>query len=497
MYKSAAIVTALSTVEKTLSFAYRIVLSRSLGAEGLGVYQICLSVFAVFLTAASSGIPITVSRLIAKQSATGTTCGKHAVVSSGVLCTLAFTVPVAVALFFLRKKLAFLFPYEECVNIFALLLPALVLTSVYAVMRGAFWGNKQFLPYSLIELAEDAVMVICGCALISLASSPVEGAKYATVAVLISYIFSFFVSIGWYLARGGRFVKPKKQLKPLLAASLPITSMRTSTSLLNSVVAMFLPALLISACGYTNAEAVALYGVVLGMSVPMLYTPNSLIGSIAVVVAPEMSENFYAGKKEALRRDVERSVKTAVLIAAILIPVMYTVGEDLGIVFYDNEYSGTVIRRFSCIMLPLALSMMTTTILNSMNFEVKTLIHFFIGALALLGCIFAFTPLLGINAYMVGLSLNFVITAALNLRLLKKQCPDVNYFGYTIKSVLIAFAACVFGYLAERLFSGFLSPFFKIIVCGGAAFLFASLAFYALEMATTKPLRKLFARKKA
>ena len=58
IYKSAAMVTVFSTIEKTLSFFYRIVLSRIIGAEGLGIYQICLSVFAVFLTVASSGVQI-------------------------------------------------------------------------------------------------------------------------------------------------------------------------------------------------------------------------------------------------------------------------------------------------------------------------------------------------------------------------------------------------------------------------------------------------------
>lgn len=50
--------------------------------------------------------------------------------------------------------------------------------------------------------------------------------------------------------------------------------MRTSTSLLNSAVAVILPALLIKLCGYTNSEAIALYGVAMGMAVPMLFIPQ-------------------------------------------------------------------------------------------------------------------------------------------------------------------------------------------------------------------------------
>ncbi len=494
IYRSAALVTVFSTVEKTLSFVYRIILSRAIGAEGVGIYQICLSVFAVFLTAASSGIPITVSRVMSKHGAEGNLAAKHGAVSSGIALALIFTVPIAIVLLLAKNLYGFLFPNEDCLDIFLWLLPGLVLTSVYAVMRGSFWGNRQFLPYSVIELAENTVMVIAGCILISFASTPEGGALSAVIAVLISYVFSFCTSLICYRIKGGRFVDPRPQLRPIFSAAMPITVMRTSTSLLNSVIAMFLPALLTSACGYTDGEAVALYGVVMGMSLPMLFTPNSLIGSIAVVVAPELSEDFYANRTENLKRDIERTIRASVLIAAVLIPVMFTLGECLGIFFFDNEFSGIIIERFAFIMLPLSLSMITTTILNSMNFEVQTLIHFFIGALVLLACILVLTPRIGIYAYMVGETLDVSVTAALNLRLLHKNSKGINYGLYTLKSFIIAAVSCLFGRLTDNLFADALSPFWRIIVSGGLVFLFACLTFYGMEMASAKPLKKLFAR---
>ncbi|HIU80154.1 MAG TPA: oligosaccharide flippase family protein [Candidatus Coproplasma excrementipullorum] len=494
VYKSAAQVTVFSTIEKTLSFAYRIILSRLIGAEGIGIYQICLSVFSVFLTAASSGIPVTVSRMIAKQSATGSAAGKHAVVTAGVVSTLMFTVPAAIIIFFGRNLLAFLFPDKESLNIFILLLPGLILTSVYAVMRGTFWGNKQFMPYSLIELAEDSVMVILGTVLVFSATSPTDGAYRATAAALISYIFSFLVSVGWYLMHGGKFVNPKSQLRPLLASAMPITAMRTSTSLLNSVVATFLPALLIGACGYDSSEALALYGAVTGMSLPVLMIPNSLIGSIAVVVAPEMSEHYYAGRGDRLKRDIEKTIKAAVFIAALLIPALFTLGGDIGIMLFGNAFSGEVITKFAFMLLPLCISMITTTALNSMNCEVKTLIYFFIGALFMLVCIFALTPIAGIYSYMIGLAGSYVITAALNLHLLRKKCPDAAYFKHLAASAAICVFGSLFGLLLRRL-TAELTPVLKVIICGGAVTAFTLTAFWGLGMVSIEPVKKLFRRR--
>lgn len=494
IYKSCAQVTTFSIIEKAISFIYRVVLSRSIGAEGLGIYQICLSVFSVFLTVSATGIPVTVSRLIAKNSATGKPYAKHAVVTSGILCSLIFTVPAVLFLLFGKGLYAFLFPDKSYVNIFLILLPGLVLTSIYAVIRGSFWGNKQFLPYSIIELAEDAVMVVCGCILIAFTHTAEGGAKACVIAVLISYVFSFIVSLFWYFFTGGKLVKPKGQFKQLLSAALPVTAMRTSTSVLNSCVAMFLPALLSFACGYSDSESLAIYGAVLGMSVPVLFIPSPLISSIAVVVAPQMSENYYSKREDLLKRDIEKTLKSSVLIATILIPVLFTQGKDIGLFLYDNALSGEIISRFSFMTLPMCLSMITTTVLNSMHYEIKTLIYYFIGAGAMLICLFGLTHFWGIYAYMVGVTLNFIITALLNLRLLKKNCPRINYGKYAMRCVIICVFACIFGNLLSNLLKDVLPLIVKIIICGTASCIFAVIAFYAMEMITVKPIKKIFSR---
>ena len=62
-------VTAFSVCEKFLGFLYRIYLSRAIGAEGVGAYQVALSVFGFLFTLIASGTPITLSRLMTKYRA--------------------------------------------------------------------------------------------------------------------------------------------------------------------------------------------------------------------------------------------------------------------------------------------------------------------------------------------------------------------------------------------------------------------------------------------
>lgn len=493
IYRSCAQVTAFSTIEKGLSFLYRIVLSRAIGAEGIGIYQVCLTVFAMFLTAASSGVPVTVSRLMAQSGARNDLGGKHSAVTAGILCTLMVTVPCCLILFLGQNAFSFLFSDPRCMSVFLILLPGLILTAIYSVIRGSFWGNKQFLPYSVIELMEDAVMVITGVILVQGVADPLSGAKFAAYAVLISYIFSFFVSLFWYFKSGGRFKNPKRQLKPLLVSSTPITTMRTAASILNSAVAVLLPTLLVSG-GLSSSEAMSLYGVAIGMAVPMLFIPSSAIGSIAVVVAPELSENYYKGRDDLVKFDVEKSVKAAVLISALIVPVLFALGGALSDFLYASELCGEIVQKSSFLVLPMCITMMTNTVLNSMNCEKRTLLYFCIGAAAMLGCIVGLTRFIGVYSYVCGLGCNYLLSAALNLRLLKKKCRTANISGYAAKGLAVIVAACLFGCLFNGIIARFLPPIAQIALSAPVILVFTALALYILGMYTLKPLKKLIVK---
>ena len=91
VYTTTTAVTALSVAERGLGFLYRIVLSRLIGAEGLGLYQVALSLFSLFLTIGTGGIPITVSRMISKSKAERRPMDEVSAFSSGAFLSLLLT----------------------------------------------------------------------------------------------------------------------------------------------------------------------------------------------------------------------------------------------------------------------------------------------------------------------------------------------------------------------------------------------------------------------
>ena len=69
LFKTVALITIFSFLTRVSGFLFRIILSREVGAEGVGLYQVSSSVFMVLLTVISSGIPLIISRLSAGYEA--------------------------------------------------------------------------------------------------------------------------------------------------------------------------------------------------------------------------------------------------------------------------------------------------------------------------------------------------------------------------------------------------------------------------------------------
>jgi stage V sporulation protein B len=494
--KTVAIVTVFSTCEKFLGFLYRIFLSRSIGAEGIGVYQVALSVFALLLTLCCSGTPITVSRLMTKYRAENDNHKARKVISAGILFTLFSALLICFIFFIFRSKLTFIFTDKRAEKVFYVVLPGLIFTSVYSVLRGVFWGDKDFLPYSVIELLEEICMIVVGISLISFTSDIFKGTFSAGVAVLISYIFSFTLATIVSFFRKNKIVSPKGQLKPLLCSAMPITAMRTANSFSNSLVSVILPMRLVAA-GYTNAEAMSAFGSALGQAIPLLYIPTSLIGSFTLVLVPEISENFYTKKYYYLKRDVEKAIKFTVFLTCLFIPVFTVCGVEIGIVVFGGHSAGEFLSYSAFVMLFMSLSGITTSILNSVGLEHKTLIYCIISGFLMLLSIFFLPKYMGIYSLIIGLLFLHGLTTILNLLLLKKSCAiKPNYLKFTLYSIGFCLPTTLLGFMIERLLLSCLGTFLTLAICTVIMIIFNTLLYFGFNLITIDFIKKKFFTKK-
>lgn len=455
-YKTVMTVTVFSVCEKFLGFLYRVYLSRTIGSEGMGVYQVALSVFALIFTVTCSGTPITVSRLMTKYRQNGNIDKVYKVITAGITFTVFVALPIAIAFYLLKDKVSLIFTDRRSAKVFYVVLPALIFTSVYSVLRGVFWGNKDFLSYSVIELLEELCMIIVGIVLIERATDLFSGITGAGIAVLISYLFSFSLAVTVFFLKKNKLKNPVSEFKPLMASALPITAMRTANSLVSSLVSVILPLRLI-ASGLTNGEAMSAYGSMLGQAMPLLSIPSTLIGSFTLVLVPTLSENFYSGNHFALKTDIEKALKFTLAVSCLFVPLFTVCGEEIGLLVFGNLESGKYLSVSAFLMIFMGTSSVTSSALNSMGLENKTLIYFIIATAFMLLAVALLPPFIGIYSIVVGFALVYIITTVLNLALLSRSVKNkpeyAKTLGVTILSIIFPTAL---GYLTENLFIGYL-----------------------------------------
>lgn len=489
LYRSATLVTLFSILQRALGFLYRIVLSRTISSEGMGLYQIAISVFMVLLTASSSGIPITVSRMLAKNRAEGKE-GKG-ILSAGLLIALSITLPTTLVLFLFHSPLSFVFTDKRCETVFLFLLPSLAFSSAHTVLRGFFWGEKDFLPYSIVELVEEIVMIVVGTILVFHVVDPLEGANRAAIAVTISNVVSFTLAFLLFFQKGGRFHSPKGYIKPLLSSSVPITAMRSGASAIDMLIAFFFP-LMLEKYGMTNTEALSSFGILTGMVVPVLFAPSSLIGSFALVLVPELSEQYYKKDKGALTASIRSALSFSSIISCLFIPSLFLFGEEAGILLFSSRTSGIYISLSAFLLLPLSLNMISSGLLNSMQGEKYTFVCFLLGSVCFVGGTLFLAPFIGAPSYLVGMGAEGILTSILQIsRSLKKSRTKINLFSTIFLPLLLTIPPVLIGIpLKHLLFRHFNSITALLIGCS-LLVLISCLFYFATGLLSFPFLKKL------
>lgn len=469
LLKAIAILTSFSVLTRALGFLFRIFLSRLIGAEGLGIYQISFSVFMVLETFVSSGLPLVVSKKTSTLSSSAQVDKKkeHSMVTAALFVGLITAITLCLIVLLFKNLFGLLFTDKRCLNILIVLLPGLVFSSVYAILRGNLWGHRKYFLVSITEFLEQLFrMIFCVLALVIFYSS-VDGVMVASISYLVSCFLSACLVTIIYFKTKGRFAKPQKgQFKSLIKDSTPITLVRVISSLLMPIISIIIPLQLIKS-GYTNEQALAVFGVAMGMTFPLLYIPSTLIGSLSMTLIPDLSCAVSQQNVEEIKNKVNFSIKFGLFVSFLFIPIFYSLGTPIGEFLYNNTQSGIFLSYACPLIVPICLSSLTVSCLNALNLEVKGFINYAIGACFLFICVLFLTKYLGILSLVWGMGLCLGIATILNIRLLNKHL-NTNFFnlGYLVKIFICSIPSILISKWSYSLLSKFLSLLFSLGVSG-------------------------------
>ena len=483
--KSVLIITAFAVLTRFIGFAFRIFLSRLLGAEMLGIYQMSMSIFMILLTVISSGLPLVISREVAKHPSQNSEVRSLTV--AGLLIGVITSALLCGVVLLGQNLFGFIFTDRRCLAILFALLPGLVASSIYSVLRSVWWGEKKFFLLGLTELIEQVARVIIFVPLASLVFYFADMAHVAawsfTGACIISalVVIIIFIKCHHWQTSPDKPTQPIKLIKPLIKSAAPITGVRLFSSLTIPIITILLPLRLVSA-GWENATAIAHLGIVSGMTLPLLTVPSTVISSLATALVPELANMIKLQQWTAVRRQIRTVVQFTIFICFCFIPVYLALGIPIGDFLYADANSGIYLARSAWVMLPMSLSQITNTTLNAMNCENLTIRNYAIGTVVLLIIIWFMPAVIGADAVLLGMGISMTISTFLNINAIRKvtdwQTKDTTLptiFRYLLVGVPV-FALGFFAYALGSMLPNFVNLTLAILM--------AELAFFGLAWCT-------------
>lgn len=446
--KSFSIVTGFSIATRLLSFIFKMWMSRALGAEAVGLYQIALSVVMMLLTI-TSGAPTVLSRKIAEAGSCKDNKKQNSLVCASLILGFGISAVICAILYACHSKLGFLFTNDQCLPIFLIMLPTLITSTLYASFRSWFWGRKNFVAFSSTELIDEILKIVLSVVFASGLVISMNGAKGIALAMTISDAVCVLILALLFFLSGGKFTKPSG-FKDLTLRTIPLSATRIVTSAGASLTALIIPQMLI-ASGMDVAQATAEYGRVAGMALPLIMAPITFVGALSIVLIPDIAQLRTQGDIATVRKKLSGAMTFSMLVASVFFVIYLPLGETLGKLLFKDAQAGTFVSYCSLILFPIAIAQATTPMLNSIGKERSTFLHTLIGALSMLPCIFLLPRVIGVYSMAVASGLCFLIIAALNSIVLKKEVGSFIDGKKISALILFSIPLAILGMLSSRL----------------------------------------------
>lgn len=113
-------------------------------------------------------------------------------------------------------------------------------------------------------------------------------------------------------------------------------------TLMGSANSVLIPRKLVEG-GMETSAAISAFGVLCGMTVPMLMLPMGFISALGLTLVPHLAQKSALGEKEAIRAQLGRTLKLISLIMAPALALLTVLGPTLGRTLFRNDAVGEFI----------------------------------------------------------------------------------------------------------------------------------------------------------
>lgn len=477
---------SINFIVRSLGFVYRIILSRMIGSQAIGLYQMVFPFLMVLIAIPTSGIPIAVSKLVAKENSLNNRRGIYRLLTLtlglGGAIALFLTVVTSLNIEFIVTKLL---KNEDLYYPVLWSIPAISVITFSSILRGFFYGLKDMKPPASAQIIEQLARILFVLAYLyyEKPTHPVTAATIAIIGVTIGEIFGLFYLVLRFnlkrLLEIKTFIPPTDSkifnvLKEVLYISVPLTISRLLSVFMQTINSILIPQRL-EAAGYSAVAAIETFGKITGMAMPLLFLPFTVTTALVLNIIPNISEEIAVNNMKEVSYKSSLAIKITLLIAIPLTGIYVIFGQQLAELIYHEKEVGRYLSLISYATLFLCMQHTLSGILHGMGKQVITTINYLLGMLVQLYCTYYLVPnpKYGINGFFIGFIMSSFLIFILNLITLSKYVKlNLPFMQSILKPTLCSLITFLVMIILYQTLGGYLSSGLTSIVSLGFGGLF-------------------------
>ena len=378
--KGTLILTVSSIVVKVIGALNWILLSRVLGGEGIGLYQMGFPIYLMAITVSSAGIPVAISIVTAEKVAQNDFKGAERVFHVTLRLLFVTGLLFSLALFFGARKLIdwhFIRDARAYYSIIALA-PAVFFVTFLASFRGYLQGWQIMTPTACSEITEQLVRVVTMLffasyflprGLAAAAGSHTGAGAFCALLVLL-----------FFYHRLKKDMKAKQSLQNMDAVQ------ETSSSIISRLLKLALPVSLTSlmlpivanldllivpqrleVAGFDVRHSTELFGYLTGMAVPLVNLSTIFTAALAISLVPAISEARALGWQENIRHKTGIAFRVAMIVTFPCFMGLFCLAEKVAGLIYNAPGAAPAIQAMSIGIVLLGMHQVSTAVLQGMG----------------------------------------------------------------------------------------------------------------------------------
>lgn len=419
--QNAVVLTVTSLLLRTVGIFFRIYLSGRIGAEGMGLYQLIMSVYVLGSAFAAAGISTAVTRMVTDALCRGDRSTALRALRSAVGVSIVVGLISAGVIVLAAQPISVHFLKDvRAVSALRVLTVSLPFMGVSSCLKGYFMARRKVSITSRAQLLEQAVRIGVIWLLLDRVGSTDLAAACTVVMIgdVTAEIASCLHLIGGF--RRDRRTLPEATgraqsvMATLMGIALPISAARYLNTALHTVENLLVPDRLSI---YTASRAVALaqFGSLKGMAMPLLFFPSSFLSAIATLLIPEISESAALGRQQRVREAVERTMHITLAASILIAGAFFIYAPQLGQLLYRSDEVGLMLRVLSPLVPAMYLESMVDGILKGLNQQVSSLKYSVIDSALRMALIVVLVPRTGMAGFLLVMTVSNLLVAFLNV----------------------------------------------------------------------------------